>query len=341
MRKAFDAVFDVPDGYLNTASIGIPPTETVRKVAEAVQRWGSGLDRPGDFDEHVATARDAFARLVGVPADRVAIGASASQVIGLVAASVPDGARVLVATDDFTSVLFPFAAQAGRGVTVTEVELDEIAARAPDFDVVAVSAVQSKDGRIADFEALELARREHGTRVLLDVTQAAGWMPLSLDWADWVAAAGYKWLMAPRGSAWLAVHPDAPRPVPHSANWYAADDPWEATYGLPLRLADDARGLDLSPVWLAQVGAAASMEWLACRDLAEIAAHCTGLADGFLAELGEEPAGSAIVSLARPDAVAKLTGAGLACASRGGRTRVSFHLYNTADDVERAVRALL
>lgn len=341
MRKAFNAVFDVPDGYLNTASIGIPPTETVRKVSEAVERWGRGHDRPGDFDEHVATARDAFARLIGVPAERVAIGASASQVIGLVAASVPDGARVLVAADDFTSVLFPFAAQACRGVTVTEVELDEIGARAPEFDVVAVSAVQSKDGRIADFAALERAKREHGTRVLLDVTQAAGWMPLSLGWADWVAAAGYKWLMAPRGSAWLAVHPDAPRPVPHSANWYAAEDPWEATYGLPLRLADGARGLDISPVWLAQVGAAASMEWLACLDLAEVAEHCSGLADRFRAELGLPPAGSAIVSLPRPDAVAKLTAAGVVCASRGGQARVSFHLYNTEDDVDRAVRVLL
>ncbi|RRO16145.1 aminotransferase class V-fold PLP-dependent enzyme [Saccharopolyspora rhizosphaerae] len=341
MRKAFDAVFDVPDGYLNTASIGIPPTETSRKVAEAVERWGRGQDRPGDFDEAVATARDAFARLVGVPTDRVAVGASASQVIGLVAASTPDGSRVLVARDDFTSVLFPFAAQAGRGVTVTEVDLDEIGRRAAEFDVVAVSAVQSKDGRTADFEALQRARNEHGTRVLLDVTQAAGWMPLSLDWADWVAAAGYKWLMAPRGSAWLAVHPDAPRPVAHSANWYAAEDPWEATYGLPLRLAEGARGLDLSPVWLAQVGAAASMEWLARLDREEVAAHCRGLADGFRAELGLPPAGSAIVSLARPDAVAALTDAGVACASRGGQTRVSFHLYNTEDDVERAVRALL
>ncbi|GAB3683208.1 aminotransferase class V-fold PLP-dependent enzyme [Saccharopolyspora tripterygii] len=341
MRKAFDAVFDVPDGYLNTASIGIPPTETVRKVSEAVRRWGSGLDGPGDFDSHVATAREAFARLIGVPADRIAIGASASQVVGLVAASLPDGARVLVATDDFTSVLFPFAAQSGRGITVTEVDLDEIGDRAAEFDLVAVSAVQSKDGRIADLEALELAGQERGTRVLLDVTQAAGWMPLRLDWADWVAGAGYKWLMAPRGSAWLAVHPDAPRPVPHSANWYAAEDPWEATYGLPLRLAEGARGLDISPVWLAQVGAAASMEWLARLNLDEVAAHCSGLADGFRAELGMPAEGSAIVSVTSPDAVEKLTAAGVACASRGGSARVSFHLYNTADDVERAVRALL
>ena len=138
----------------------------------------------------------------------------------------------------------------------------------------------------------------------------------------------------------MAVHPDAPELTPHSGNWYAAELPWESTYGLPMRLASNARGLDLSPVWLAQVGAAASMGWLAGLDLDEVAAHCTGLADEFRARLGMEPAGSAIVSISGADAVAKLTDAGIACAARNGRARLSFHLYNTADDVRRAAAAL-
>ncbi|MER7080992.1 aminotransferase, partial [Saccharopolyspora kobensis] len=54
MREAFGAEFDVPDGYLNTASIGIPPTAVARAVAESVRRWGSGLDGPGDFEPAVA-----------------------------------------------------------------------------------------------------------------------------------------------------------------------------------------------------------------------------------------------------------------------------------------------
>ena len=79
-----------------------------------------------------------------MPAD-VAQGASASMFIGLVAASLPDGARVLVADGDFTSVLFPFAAQSGRGVTVESVPLDRLIADALDarHNLVAVSAVQS------------------------------------------------------------------------------------------------------------------------------------------------------------------------------------------------------
>ncbi|MDA3624341.1 aminotransferase class V-fold PLP-dependent enzyme [Saccharopolyspora sp. WRP15-2] len=340
MRKAFGAEFDVPDGYLNTASIGIPPARVARAVAESVRRWGSGLDGPGDFEPAVATARAAFARLIGTTADRVALGTTASQLVGLVAASVPDGTRVLVAEGDFTSVLFPFAAQQDRGVKVTEVELGEIAAHAADHDVVAVSVVQSSDGRIVDLEALRAVAETTSTRVLLDATQAAGWLPLQLDWADWVVSAAYKWLMAPRGAAWLAIHPDAPEIRPHSANWYAGEDPWTTTYGLPLRLAGDARALDLSPTWFSQVGAAVSLEWLAGLDMAEVAAHCTGLADEFRAGIGLPPAGSPIVSVQVADAVPKLTEAGVACAKRAGRARLAFHLYNTRADVEKAVRAL-
>ncbi|GAA0519443.1 hypothetical protein GCM10011581_09350 [Saccharopolyspora subtropica] len=196
MREAFGRTFDVPDGYLNTASIGIPPADAARAVAESVARWGRGQDGPADF------------------------------------------------------------------------------------------------------------------------------------------------VLAPRGAAWLAIHPDAPPLRPNNVNWYAGEDPWDSTYGLPLRLAGDARALDLSPTWLAQVGAAVSMDWLSGLDLAAVAEHCTGLADAFRAELGLPPAGSAIVSVPVPDAVSKLTAAGIACAARAGRARLSFHLYNTASDVERAVRAL-
>jgi selenocysteine lyase/cysteine desulfurase len=338
MRSAFGATFDVPDGYLNTASIGIPPTRAAQAVTEAVSNWASGRARPGDFDEHVVAARAAFGRLIGVASERVAIGASASQLVGLVAAGVEPGCRVLVAEEDFTSVLFPFVAQ--DDVEITAVDLDDVGKLAPEHDLVAVSVVQSADGRIAALDALRRAHDEHGTRVLLDATQAAGWLPLRLDWADWVVCHGYKWLLAPRGAAWLAVHPDAPEITPHSGNWFAAERPWESTYGLPMRLASGSRRLDISPVWLAQVGAAASMEWLAGLDLHEVAAHCTGLADELRARLGMEPAGSAIVSVAGADAVAKLTDAGIECAARSGRARLAFHLYNTLDDVEKAADAL-
>ena len=337
MREVFGASFDVPTGYLNTAGIGIPSAAVADAVAEAVTGWRTGAARPPQYDRYVSAARSAWARLTGIPPEQVASGASVSQLVGLVAASVPDGTRVVTVASEFTSVTFPFAAQEKRGVTVTEVPHGRLAEAAADADLVAVSVVQSADGALADLDAL----RATGTPVLLDATQAVGWLPLRLDWADYVVGGSYKWLFAPRGAAWLAVHPNARSLTPHVANWYAADDPWDGVYGLPLRLADTARRLDLSPVWFSQLGAAVSTEWLAGLDMHLVRDHCARLADTVLAELGREPARSAIISLElTADQRERLAGADVVSSVRAGRTRLSFHLYNTEDDVDRVLGAL-
>jgi selenocysteine lyase/cysteine desulfurase len=337
VREVFGARFDVPTGYLNTASIGVPSVAVADAVAEAITGWRTGAARPPQYDRYVTGARIAWAALTGTAPEHVASGASVSQLVGLVAASMPDGTRVVTVGNEFTSVTFPFAAQEKRGVTVTEVPPERLAEAAAGADLVAVSVVQSADGAVADLDAL----RATGTPVLLDVTQAVGWLPLALDWADYVVGGSYKWLFAPRGAAWLAVHPDAAPVVPHVANWYAADDPWDGVYGLPLRLAETARRLDLSPVWFSQVGAAVATEWLAGLDLAQVRDHCVKLADTVLTEMGQEPANSAIISLAlTADQQERLAAADVVSSVRAGRTRLSFHLYNTGDDVDRVLGAL-
>jgi selenocysteine lyase/cysteine desulfurase len=341
VRIAFGQSFDVPAGYLNTASIGIPPKVAVDGLMDAVRRWQSGADAPPDFDSDVRLARKAWGVLVGVEESSVASGASVSQLISLVAASVPDGTRVLTAGGEFTSVTFPFASQAHRGVTVTEVGLADLPSHVDRFDLVAVSVVQSADGAVVDLESLRDAATASGTPVLLDATQAAGWMPLRLDWADWVIGACYKWLMSPRGAAWMAVKPETlERTVPIAANWYAGEDPWASVYGLPLRLASDARGLDLSPVWFSQLTAAIVVPWLASLDIQAVHDHCVGLADGLLVALGLAPKGSAIVSLDIPHAAEKLAAAGVKSSIRAGRVRLACHLYNTAGDIESVLAAL-
>ncbi|HET6499746.1 MAG TPA: aminotransferase class V-fold PLP-dependent enzyme [Amycolatopsis sp.] len=338
-RSGFPGEFEVPAGYLNTASIGIPPSHAADAVAGAVDRWRRGADQPADFEAAVSASRQGFADLIGVPAERIAVGASVSQLLSVVAAGLADGAKVLVAGGEFTSVTFPFTTQAPRGVTVTETGLDELCAAVPGHDLVAVSVVQSATGATVDLAALRAAVEAAGATVVLDVTQAAGRLPLALEWADWVVGAGYKWLLSPRGAAWLAVHPRVvDGGVPVAAGWYAGEEPWQTLYGLPPRLAEGPRRFDLSPVWLAHVGAAAALPYLASLDLAAVRDHCVELADTLLTGLGLPEQGSAIVALdADTDAIAA---AGVVASARAGRARFSFHLYNTMDDVERALAAL-
>src|SRR5690606_33278942 len=83
--------------YLNTASMGLPPRATQRALAEAHAAWAAGTAEPPHFDATIAAARAAYAELVGVPVRQVAIGHQVAPLVGLVAASAPDGAEVLVA----------------------------------------------------------------------------------------------------------------------------------------------------------------------------------------------------------------------------------------------------
>ena len=78
-----------------------------------------------------------------VPAATVAIGSQVSPLVALVAATVPDGATVLVPEGEFTSVTFPFLAQEGRGIRVIEVPLTEIAEHVDgSTGLVALAAAQ-------------------------------------------------------------------------------------------------------------------------------------------------------------------------------------------------------
>jgi len=330
--------FDVAPGYLNTASVGVPPRSAVQAMRAAVEEWGSGRAQPPDYDPYVARGRDSFARIVGVPPSWVAVGAQASYFVGLVAASLPAGAGVVAYRDDFTSLLFPLLDRAD----VRLVELDEVAdAVQPDTALVAVSAVQSADGRVAELEAIAAAAEAHGALTLLDATHAIGWLPLDARRFDFVTAAAYKWLLCPRGAAFMSVRPDVLATLrPSAAGWYAGADRWDSLYGPPLRLAPDTRRLDTSPAWLSWVGAAVALEFLELAGLDSIHDHDLRLANRLRAGLGLPAGDSAIVAIEGDDVADRLARAGVVAARRGSGTRLSFHLYNTDADVDRALEAL-
>lgn len=329
--------------YLNTASMGLPPRRTLEAMDRAHREWRDAVASPPDFDAPVNRARGRFARLVGVPSTWVAIGHQTSPLVGLVAAAVPDAAEVLVAEGEFTSVSFPFLAQARRGVRVREVPLSELAAEVrTETHVVAVATAQSADGRLADVAALQEACRRTDTRLLLDLTQSAGWLPLDVSGVDYTVCSAYKWLLSPRGTAFMTVHPDRwDDLIPHAAGWYAGDDPWDSIYGAPLRLARDARRFDTSPAWHAFVGTDASLSLLEDVGLPALHRHGVGLANRFLAGIDRPPGESAIVSLAvDQEAPALLARHGIQAAVRAGRLRLSFHVSNGPQDADVAASVL-
>lgn len=329
--------------YLNTATLGLPPRGSVSALDTAIKQWQAGYADPAAYDVPVAAARRAYAGLVGVQPAAVAVGSQVSVFAGLVAASVPAGGEVLTAAGDFTSVLFPFHAQAARGVTVGEVALERLAdAVTARTSLVAVSAVQSADGRLADLDVLQQACAATSTPVLLDTTQAVGWLPIDAGRFAYTVCGGYKWLLAPRGTAYLTVQSELLDGLtPHLAGWYAGADPWDSIYGAPLRLATDARRFDISPAWHAWIGAVPALELLTGVGTDALHAHALGLANQFRTGVGLPPGDSAIVSAVADDKAARLMeDAGIIGSVRANRLRLSFHVSTSAEDVVRAVDVL-
>ena len=147
-REAFGAEFVGADGFLNSPTYGLPPRFMVEALQDCIVGWQSGTMEVPQFDDDVRSGRAGYAALTGVPVDSVAMGGTVSSLLGLVAAAIPDGSRVATLAGEFTSTTFPFAAQAGRGVTVTELPADELVSAAADFDVVTASSVQSASGAV-------------------------------------------------------------------------------------------------------------------------------------------------------------------------------------------------
>jgi len=127
---------------------------------------------------------------------------------------------------------------------------------------------------------------------------------------------------------------------PLYAGWYAGDNPWTSIYGPPLRLAADARRLDISPAWLSWVGTVPALDLLAEVGVETIHRHDVGLANALRARLGMPPGDSAILSVSVGDGLSGLAAANVKAAVRAGGVRLSFHLHNTEADVDAVARAL-
>ncbi|WP_406098213.1 aminotransferase class V-fold PLP-dependent enzyme [Streptomyces sp. NBC_01013] len=346
LSRAVAAEFAPETAYLNTSSCGLLPRRTVDAVKSLAEANATGRrSGAGDF-EAVDRARDGFARLAGVDAGRVAVGSSVAVHVGLIACSLPAGAEVLAPEGEFSSVTSPFAVRGD--LRMRYVPLADLAdAVHAGTALVALSSVQSADGRLADLDAVRAAAAAHGARTLLDATQSAGWLPLDAGAYDYTVTGGFKFLLCPRGTSFLTVTEEAQRSLPPVfAGWVAAADSWNSLYEPVGKLAPDARRYDEPPAFLPYHGAEHSLALLNEVGIDALHAHATGLAARFregLEGLGHKPVPGRTAVVGAPglgDRASELERAGVMVSSRAGNLRAAFHLYNTDADVDRALDVL-
>lgn len=207
----------------------------------------------------------------------------------------------------------------------------------------------TRHGERVDLLRLRAAADAVNARIFADVTQSLGVLDpdLAASRPDYLAVHGYKWLLCPRGAAWLVTrHHHELRPLMPS--WKSAAD--EEYFGGPLRLADGAARCDASPAWLSWIGAEAAITLLSALPAAAVERHCLALAaafrDGAL-EAGAKqtdtglPSHIVAVQVTDPDSVAaRLRASAVRARMLGDRLRVGFHYFNNDEDVAAALGVL-
>ncbi|WP_028925734.1 aminotransferase class V-fold PLP-dependent enzyme [Pseudonocardia acaciae] len=351
-RALFPALKDT--AWLDTP--GAPPAAA--PVADAlratVDAWTSGEFDWLDWDGAAASTREPFARLTGAGPETgpetVATMGSLSEAAATVARSLPR-CRVVVPAEEFRSNLFPWLAhhdvtQVPARAGVTRVE-DLVAAVRTGADLLAVSEVTTREGQRLDLAALRAATDEVGARLFVNLTQSLG--ALRFDPGvrpDYLAVHGYKWLLCPRGAAWLVARPDrVPELEPLAPSWKSTAAP-HGYFGGPMRLDS----VDTSPAWFSWIGARAALRLLGDLDPVAVERHCLGLAARFterardlgFSRVGDGPPAH-IVVLAVRDAdrvAAALAERRVRATALAGRVRFGFHYFNDDADVDRAIDAL-
>jgi selenocysteine lyase/cysteine desulfurase len=357
--SSFRAVFPAlaRQVWLDTPASAPGAMPVTAALASAITGWQEGSLGAADWEAAGPRARSGLARYLGVPEAHVALMASVAEAATTVAASLlgRDG-TVVVGDSEFRSNLFPWLGLQARGYRIIRVPTGGasrteslLAAIDERTALIAVSHVLSADGERVDLVRLRAAADAVGARIFADVTQSLGvlGMDLAASRPDYLAVHGYKWLLCPRGAAWL-VTPLYDELRPLMPSWKSAAD--GGYFGGSLPLAAGAARCDTSPAWLSWIGAEAAISLLSALPAKAVEQHCLGLAAAFLDEAPEAGAGPvstgppshiAVVRVQDPDAVsARLRSGGVRAMMLGDRLRVGFHYFNNDEDVTAALRAL-
>ncbi len=228
--------------FLNHGSFGACP----RPVFEDYQRWQLTLERqPVAFLDSrrglkttLQVAREALAREMGSAVDNIAQVSNATTGLNMILQSLPLGAgdEIVTTNHEYNALektLTYVARKTGATIVVVEVPLplttaqqfhDALAAGFTDRTrVLFLSHITSATALLFPIASLMAAARTRGIFSVIDGAHTPGHIPLNLDelGADFYAGNCHKWLMSPKGAAFVYARPE----------WHAMLDPLVISHG--------------------------------------------------------------------------------------------------------------
>ncbi|MEO8126807.1 MAG: aminotransferase class V-fold PLP-dependent enzyme [Bryobacteraceae bacterium] len=361
-------LFPIPSGisYLDTAAEGLPPLAAEAARSAYWQAKQRGTPGRAQLYEEQKEVEAAAARLLGTDADNIVLLANSSEALNLLSRSIQwlPGDEVLICDLEFPSNVVVWLQLKRHGVKVVVVpsvggviELEDWTSRlSPRTRVVSVSQVSYKTGtQIPYLEELAAQAHAVGALFCVDATQALGRVPVSVKSVDYLVASTYKWILGTHGLGITYCSPELrARFAPGTAGWFSAENVFDAdrfeTYTPKSSAAQLQPGMPNFPsIFALRPG----LECLSELGVERIDRHLKPLVAALRGGLAEqrhalltpsEPRfASGIVSFAWHEAerlAADLAERGIIVWGGDGRVRMSIHLYNDEEDVERCLAAI-
>ncbi|KAL5340426.1 pyridoxal phosphate-dependent transferase [Aspergillus crustosus] len=359
------AAFHTTPGITHVCAAGetLPLEAHKAALTNYLSDKASGHIGPAAKTKQIEHVRSVIAQQWKVPKQEIGFAGNVADGVSMLVDSLhwEEGDNVVLDPDDFPSLIAPFAvkSQAHReryGVEIPQVryaaEKELEAAVDRRTRLIAISYVSYLNGARVDLSFYRRVADSVGAILVVDYSQAAGYLPIDASIADFAFTACHKWLLGVTGvtiAYWNRTR--QPDWKPTTAGWYSLD------FGHPrpqwgeetLRFRDDAlvftRG---NPSHMSIYVLRESVDFLSRWDAVEIERHVQILTTAFLEGLEREGiqsstpkekhrhGGSVTIHCnGASEIVDGLRKAEIYAWNGNGRVRISFHGYNSRRDVER------
>lgn len=350
--------------YLNSCSQG-PLSDAVQAGLENfISSWHEQGSPWELWVNRYEEARTAFAQLINASPDEVAIVTSASAGINSIASalSFQERKKVVMGEFEFPTMGHIWLAQRARGAEVKFVGAEGNCIPAVNYEkmvdrhtlLVPLTHVCFKNGFRSEVNAITQIAHRSGALVMLDDYQDCGTRSIDVKGMDldFFVTGTLKYLLGPPGLAFMYVRKELISSlVPTLTGWFAQTNPF-AYDPQTIDLSPSARRFESGTPSVPNVyGAVPGFELLREIGMENVASHIKSLAQSLLhsaVDLGiraKTPADSAgpLVVLPSKDStllVQKLEENGIVASNRYDGLRISFHVYNTMEDVKAVVEVL-
>ena len=355
--------------YLNSAALHPVGTFAAKAIEQglAYRLHGPGEGRAEFTADKQQNLKVQYGKLIGATANEIAFTSSTSDGENIVVMGLDlpkKKGNVVIDELHFTTSLYMYKELEKQGVELRIVKHRNWAIDPNDMDkaidrntrLVSLALVSNVNGFMHDCKAVSALAHSRGALVFADIIQAVGAVPVDVKalGIDFASAGTYKWLMGERGFGFLYVKEDLQGTVLPTtryghrqvSNFNRAELTWEP---LPGAARYETGGIAV----LLAACVSAGIDYVQALGIDKIRAHARVLTDRLQKELPPlgytalTPQGTETptVAFALKDgaAVSRMLQANKVVGTVVGnenRLRLSVSVFNTHDDIDRAVAVL-